>query len=107
MSQFLKSVDKLDKQRRVIHNADIVKLIWKKIVNPELSQNVIALKVQFQHLPRPYQKLLQYIASQVPLLATTNFSQTSEISTTLENKTELNCPDTGAHDVKGKLFIGK
>ena len=83
VSQFLKSVDKQDERGRGIHNADIVKIILKNVMNPELGQYVNALKLQFQHLPRPYQKVLQDISSQVPLLAATNFRQTSEISTTL------------------------
>ena len=107
MSQFVKSVDRLEKQEIVLHNADIVELIWKKMMNTELIQYSNALKVQFQHLPRIYHQVLQDIASQVPLLSTTNFCQTSEISTTLENSAEATFPQTGEHDFKGKLFIGK
>ena len=81
--QFVKSVDKLEKLGRGLHNADIFTLICKNMMNPELSQYVTALKVQFQHFPRPYQQVIQDIASQVTLLATTIFWQTSEISTTL------------------------
>ena len=87
VSHFLKSVDNLEKQGRVLRNADIVDLIWKKTMNPELSQYITAFKLQFQHLPRPYQKVIQDISIQVPLLATTNFFQTSKISTTMENET--------------------
>ena len=76
-------------------------------MNPELSQYITELKVQFQYLPRPYQELLQDIASKVPLLAAINFCQTSEISTTMDNAAEGNCPENGSHDVEGKLFIGK
>ena len=83
VSQFVESVDKMDKQGRVLHNYDIVELIWKKMMNPGLSQYVTALKVHFQHFPRPYYQVLQDIYSQVPLLATTNCCQTLEISTTL------------------------
>ena len=73
VSQFVKSVDELERQGRGLQNSDIIELIWKKMMNPELSQYVTALKVQFQHFPRPYQQLLQDIASEVPLLATPNF----------------------------------
>ena len=107
VSQFVKSVDELDKRGRGLHNADIVELIWKKMTNPELSQYVTALKVQFQRMPRPYQQVLQDIASQIPLLATTSFCQTSEVSTMNESGKGENCPDSGAHDTEGKLFIGK
>ena len=77
------------------------------MTNSELSQYVTALKVQFQHFPRPYKQVLQDITSQLRLLTTTNFRQTSEISTTLDNATDENCPETGEHDAEGKLFIGK
>ena len=74
------------------------------MMNPELRQYVNALKVQFQHLPRPYQKVLQDITSQVPLLPTSKFCQTSEISTTLEKATEGNFSKTGAHDIEGTFL---
>ena len=96
--QFLKSVDDPGKRGRGLHNTDIVEIILKKTMNTELRQYVTALKVQFQHFPRPYQKVLQDIASQVPLLA--NFRQTLEIITTLDNVIEGNCTDTRAHDVE-------
>ena len=107
VSQFLKSFENLEKRGRGLHNADFVNLIWKKMMNPELIQYVTTLKVHIQRLPRPYQKVLQDIASQVPLLATTIFCQTPEISTMLDNATEVNCPKIGAQDVEGKLFICK
>ena len=94
VSQFVKSVNKLEKRERVLHNSDIIKLIWKKTMNPELSQYLTALKVQFQHFPRPYQEIIQEIASQVPLLANNNFCQTSEISTMLESEKEGKYPKT-------------
>ena len=84
VSQFVKSVDDMDKQGRGVHNSDIVELIWNNMMNHKLRQYITAIKLQFQHLPRPYKQVLQYIASQVLFLATTNFFQTSEISTTLE-----------------------
>ena len=94
VSQFLKSFENLEKRGRGLHNDDIVELIWQKRMNIEMNQYVTALKVQFQYLPRPYQELLQDIASKVPLLAAINFCQTSEISTMLESEKEGKYPKT-------------
>ena len=47
VSQFVKTVDEMEKQQRGLHNADIVELIRNKTTNPKLSQYVTALKVQF------------------------------------------------------------
>ena len=33
-SKFTLAVDELEKQKRWLHNADVVDLIWKKMMNP-------------------------------------------------------------------------
>ena len=75
------------------------------MMNPELSQYVTALKVQFQRQPRDYQQILQDIASQVPSLHVPNFRKASEIGTQDHSQTK-GCPDKGAYDEHGKLYIG-
>ena len=76
------------------------------MMNPELSQYVKALKVQFQRQPRDYQEILQDIASQVPSLHVPNFRKASEVDTQDHSQTK-GCPNKGAHDDHGKLYIGK
>jgi hypothetical protein len=95
VGMFVKAVDELDKYNRKMHNEDVVDLVWKKMTNPELSQYVTALKVQFQREPRNYQAILQDIASQVPNVRIDNFRKTSEV-TTQEGGTK-NCPESGAN----------
>ena len=75
------------------------------MMNPELSQYATALKVQFQRQPRDYQQILQDIASQVPSLHVPNFRKASEIGTQDHSQTK-GCPDKGAYDEHGKLYIG-
>ena len=52
VAKFVKAVDDLEQFNRGTHNGDVVDLIWKKMTNPDLSQYVTALKVQFQREPR-------------------------------------------------------
>jgi hypothetical protein len=108
VANFVKAVDELEKRGRGMHNANIVEMIWRKMTNPELNQYVIALKVQFQRQPREYQQVLQDIASQIPTLPISTFRNTSEVGRVSEQGHEKpDCPETGAHDADGKLFIGK
>ena len=51
-AKLVKSVDYLDRFDCRINTADIVDLIWKNMTNPDLSQYVTDLKVQFQREPR-------------------------------------------------------
>ena len=46
VSKCVKAVDDLEKINRGLHNADVADMIWKKVINPELNQYVVALKVQ-------------------------------------------------------------
>lgn len=107
VAKFVKAVDELDKRHRGMHNADIVEMIWKKMTNPELSQYVVALKVQFQRQPRPYQEVLQDIASQVSTTPINPFRKQSEVNRSEDNQAGEECPESGAHDVNGKLYTGK
>ena len=75
------------------------------MMNPELSQYVTALKVQFQRQPRDYQQILQDIASQVPSLHVPDFRKASKVGTQDHSQTK-GCPDKGAYDKHGKLYIG-
>ena len=45
VAKFVKAVDELDKRNRVLHNADVVDMIWKKVKKKELNKYVVALKV--------------------------------------------------------------
>ena len=53
-SKLIKAVDEIEKLGRVMHNADIVDIIWQRVSNAELRQYLAALLVKFQHLPRKY-----------------------------------------------------
>ena len=72
VSKLVKAFEELEKRGRGMHNAEIVDIIWQRVRNAELSQYLTSLKVQFQHQPRNYRELLQYIASQVPSLGVDN-----------------------------------
>jgi hypothetical protein len=106
VAQFVKAIDELEKRGRGLHNPDIVDLIWQKVKNPDLSQYVVALKVQYQRVPRDYQQVLQDIASQIPTLSTAPFRQTSEVTSKYKTGDDSQCPDSGAHDAEGNLFTG-
>ena len=75
-------------------------------MNPELSQYVTALKVQFQQQPPDYQKILKNIASQVLSLHVTNSSKASKIRTKDHCQTK-GCTNKGSYDNHSKLYIGK
>ena len=89
-----------------MHNGDVVDLIWKKMTNPDLSQYVTALKVQFQREPRDYNDVIQDIASQVPTLRVDTFRKTSEVRRQESANINSGCPTVGAHDEHGKLYTG-
>ena len=89
-----------------MHNGDVVHLIWKKMTNPDLSQYVTALKVQFQREPRDYKDVFQEIASQVPTLRVDTFRKTSEVRRQESANSNSGCPTVGAHDKHGKLYTG-
>ena len=55
VSKFTNAADELEKRNQWLHNSDVIDIIWKKMMNPELSQYVTALKVQFQRRPQYYQ----------------------------------------------------
>ena len=80
VSKLVKAVNELEKWVTGIHNADIVEIIWKRVIDDELSQYLTALKVQFQHQPRNYREVLQDIANQVPSIGVDTFRKASEVS---------------------------
>ena len=48
-AKFTQAVDELKKKRNQgLYYADVVDLVWKKVMNPELIQYVTAPKVEFQ-----------------------------------------------------------
>ena len=74
-------------------------------MNPELSQYVTELKVKFKRQPPDYQDILQEIPSQVPSLNDPIFRNVSEV-VTQDHSHAKGCPNKGAYDEHGKLFIG-
>ena len=77
----------------------------EEMMNPELSQYSTEIKVQFQRQPREYQEILQDISRQVPSLNVPNFRKASDIVTQDHSQTN-GCPDKGAYENHGKLYIG-
>ena len=75
-------------------------------MNPELSQSVTELKVQFQRQLQYYQYILQNITIQVTSLCVPNFRNASEVGTQNHSHTK-GYPNEGADDDHGKLYIGK
>ena len=105
VAKFIQELDELEKRNRGLHNADVVDIIWKKMMNPELSQYATSLKLQFKRQPRYYQYILQDIAIQVPSFHIPNFRKASKVGTQDHIHTNgfLN---KGAYDNHGKLYIG-
>ena len=75
------------------------------MTNPDLSQYVTALKVQFQREPRDYKDVLQDIASQVPTLCVDTFRKKSKVGRQYPSG-NIVCPTTWAHAEHGKLYTG-
>ena len=106
VAKFTQAVGELEKRNQWLHNAEVVDLIWKKMMNLELSQYITALKVQFQLQPRDYQEIIQEISSQVPSLHVPKFRKLSKVDTQYHSHTK-ECPDKGNYDDRGKMYIGK
>ena len=104
-----RAIDDLALGGRPMHNDDIVDLIWPKILNNEIKEFVVALKVNQARNPRGYKEILQDIATEVPKLSpTSNFSRTTaEINTSSDSKYTRDgpCPPSGVM-TNGKVFIG-
>ena len=101
------AVDALTQCHREPHNGDIVDKIWKKIQNPELISFVEALKVQYNQQPRPFDKILQDIATQIPNLRKVTFKRNvSEMKTGMNYTREGTCPTHGVFTAEGKMFVG-
>ena len=106
VAKFTQAVSKLEMRNQGLHNAEVIDIIWKKVMNTELSQYATSLKVQFQRQPQDYQDILQDISSQVPSLHIPNLRKESEVDTQDHSHTKR-CPEKGAYDDHGKLYIGK
>ena len=52
VATFQKAIDNSDMYGRVMHNCDIVDLLWTKMVNPELATYVVSMKVHYQVVRR-------------------------------------------------------
>ena len=105
VAKFNQAVDELEKHNRGLHNADVIDIIWKKIMNPELSQYVTEFKVQFQRQPQYYQDILQEIARQLSSLHVPNLRKASKFGTQDHIQTK-GYSSKGAYDNHGKLYIG-
>ena len=101
------AVDALTQCHRKPHNGDIVDKIWQKIQNSELTSFVEALKVQYSQQPRPFDKILQAIATQIPNLRKVTFKRNvSEIKAGMDHTREGTCPTHGVYTAEGKIFVG-
>ena len=94
-----------------MHNDDILDEIWPKILNTELRDFVMALKVDQTRNPRYYKKILQAIATEVPKLAMTGSYRRdvsevqSDVGVSKDYTREGDCPDNGVMS-DGKIVIG-
>lgn len=107
----------LTKLDRAPHNGDVVDALWSKIQNSDLVPYMSALKLQYQMKERTFQELPQDIATQIPniIQASRSFRNVSEVTTNNNNNgnnidistvtQDGNCPDEGAYNGDGKLFI--
>ena len=87
-----------------MHNADIVEIIWLRVSNPELSQHLTVLRVQFQNQPCNYMEVLQDIASQVLSIGVDTLQKASELS--LQGTESGGAPCQGVYDSNGLIFHG-
>ena len=78
--------------------------MWQRVSNSELIQYLTSLKVQFQHQPCNYRKVLQDIASQVTSIGVDTFRKASEVS--VQGTESGGAPDQGVYDSNGLLFHG-
>ena len=104
ISKLVKTVYELEKRGRGMYSADIVEIIWQRVINAELSQYLISLKVQFQHQPCSYREVLQDIASQVSSIGVDTFRKASEVS--VQGTEPGGSPSQGVYESNGLLFHG-
>ena len=100
VATFQKAIDDLEIYGCGMQNGDIVDLLWTKIGNPELASYVVSMKVHYKVVKRGYWKILQDIATQIPLSRASDLHQTD---VTTEGG---GCPEKGAHTADGTLFTG-
>ena len=103
------AIDELENCGRAEHNANIVDKLWARIQNVELQSYVEALKVDYQRNPRPFQMILQDIASQVPTLTqgSTFRRNVSQVSSNKSHYTDQgDCPSDGVYNNLGQVFVG-
>ena len=78
--KLFKTVDEVEKRGRVMHNTEIVEIIWQRVSNAELSHYLAALKVQFQHQPPNYREVLHDIIIQVLSIGLDTLRKAYEVS---------------------------
>ena len=109
VDKFQRAVDDLETGGRPMHNDDIVDALWPKLLNNEIKEFIMALKVDQARNPRNYRDILQDIAAETPKISpTSTFKRNvSEVATTQKAKytKEGACPNTGVMS-NGKIFIG-
>ena len=106
-SKIQEAVDNLHDCGRAPHDGDVVDKIWTKMLNPELTAYVEALKVQYNQNPRPFREILLDIATQIPNLKKVTFRRNvSEITSGSGFTRDGECPKDSVYTVEGKLFIG-
>ena len=107
VATFQKAIDDLEMYGCGMHNGDIVDLFWTKMGNPDLAPYMVSMKVHYQVVRRGYREILQYIATEIPLLAPTTFrARVSDLHQTDVMMEEGGCPEQGAHSADGTLFTG-
>ena len=108
VDRFQRAIDDLEAGGRPMHNDDIVDTLWPKIMNNEIKEFVVALKVDQARNPRGFREILQDIATEVPKISpNASFKRNvSEVSSPHRKYIkEGNCPHKGVM-VDGKVFIG-
>ena len=109
VDKFQRAVDDLETGGRPMHNDDIVDALWPKLLNNEIKEFVMALKVDQARNPRNYSDILQDIAAEIPKISpTSTFKRNvSEVTANQSGKhtKDGQCPTTGVMS-NGKLFIG-
>lgn len=108
VDKFQRAVDDLDAGGRPMHNDDVIDLLWPKIINNEIKEFVIALKVDQARNPRGFREILQDIAMEIPKISpSASFKRNVSELTTHQGKytREGDCPQSGVM-TNGKMFIG-
>ena len=109
VDKFQQAIDDLEAGGRPMHNDDIIDMLWPKIINNEIREYIVALKVDQARNHRGFRDIIQDIASEIPKISpVSSFKRNvSAFKNSEESKytKDGSCPHKGVM-VNGKIYIG-